>query len=127
MLRCSYGPLMDITDRIRELGSVMAGGKRVALALGGGVLISLFLVACAGSDSGSAAGDVPCVGLMHAGTDHVPPSFPALANQLRDEYGWDVPQAEVDQCANVEKILKSCDIHGKDVVLLWRNLEPFET
>jgi hypothetical protein len=118
---------MDITDRMRALGSVVAGGKRVALALGGAVLISALLAACSGSDSGSASADVPRVGLMHAGIDHVPPSFPALANQLRDEYGWDVPQAEVDQCANVEKILRSCDIRGKDVVLLWRNLEPFET
>ena len=118
---------MDITDRMRTLGSVVAGGKRIALALGGGVLISLLLVACSGSDGGSAATDVPRVGLMHAGIDHVPPSFPALANQLRDEYGWDVPQAAVDRCANVEKILRSCDIRGKDVVLLWRNLEPFET
>ena len=24
------------------------------------------------------------------------------------------------------KILKSCDIRGKDVELVWRNLEPFE-
>ncbi len=117
---------MDITGRMRTLGSVVAGGKRVALALGGAVLISALLAACSGSDSGSASGDIPRVGLMHVGTDHVPPSFPALANQLRDEFGWDVPQADVDRCADVKKILKSCDIEGKDVELEWRNLEPFE-
>ena len=118
--------VMDITDGLKKLGSVVAGGTRVALALSGSVLISAFLAACSGSDSGSAASEVPRVGLMHVGTDHVPPSFPALANQMRDEFGWDVPQGEVDRCADVTKILKSCDIRGKDVGLLWRNLEPFE-
>ena len=32
----------------------------------------------------------------------------------------------MDRCADVKKILRSCDIHGKDVVLLWRNLESSE-
>ena len=118
--------VMDITDGLKKLGSVVAGGTRVAMALSGSVLISALLAACSGSDSGSAASEVPRVGLMHVGTDHVPPSFPALANELRDEFGWDVPQGEVDRCADVTKILKSCDIRGKDVGLLWRNLEPFE-
>jgi ABC-type uncharacterized transport system substrate-binding protein len=117
--------VMDITDRLKRLRSVVAGGRRVALALSGAALMTVVLAACSGSDSGSAASDVPRVGLMHVGTDHVPPSFPALANQLRDKFGWDVPQSDVDRCADVEKILKSCDIHGKDVELLWRNLEPF--
>src|SRR5262249_2492555 len=93
---------MNITDRMRELGSVVAGGRRVALALCGGVLLALSLTACSGSDSGSASSGVPRIGLMHVGTDHVPPSFPALANQLRDKFGWDVPQAEVDRCADVK-------------------------
>lgn len=116
---------MDVTDRMRNLGAVVAGGRRVALALFGAVLITLFLAACSGSDSRSAAGDVPRVGLMHVGTDHVPPSFTALATQLREKYGWDVPAAEVDRCADVKKILTSCDIKGADIELEWRNLEPF--
>src|SRR5262249_4581034 len=90
------------------------------------VLISISLTACSGSDNGSAASDVPRVGLMHVGTDHVPPSFPALANQLRDKFGWDVPEAEVTPCADVKQILKSCDIKANDVNLEWRNLEPSE-
>ena len=117
---------MDITDRMRRLGSVVAGGMRVALALVSAALILLFLAACSGSDSGSAAQDVPRVGLMHVGTDHVPPSFPALATQLREKFGWDVPEADVARCADVKKILKSCDIRGSDIELEWRNLEPFE-
>jgi putative ABC transport system substrate-binding protein len=63
---------------------------------------------------------------MHVGTDHVPPSFSALATELREKFGWDVPEADVARCADVKKILKSCDIRGKDVELEWRNLEPFE-
>ena len=78
---------------MKKLGSVVAGGTRVALALSGSVLISAFLAACSGSDSGSAASEVPRVGLMHVGTDHVPPSFPALANQMRDEFGGTYPRA----------------------------------
>jgi ABC-type uncharacterized transport system substrate-binding protein len=116
---------MDVTDRTRRLGSMVACGKRVALALCGAALVSVFLAACSGSDSGSAASDVPRVGLMHVGTDHVPPSFPALATQLREKYGWDVPEADINRCADV-KILKRCDIEGKDIELEWRNLEPFE-
>ena len=117
---------MDVTDRTRRLGSTVAGRKRVALVLCGAVLVSVFLAACSGSNSGSPAGDVPRVGLMHVGTDHVPPSFPALATQLREKYGWDVPEADINRCADGKKILKSCDIEGKDIELEWRNLEPSE-
>jgi ABC-type uncharacterized transport system substrate-binding protein len=117
---------MDNTDRMRKLGSVVAGGKRVALALGSAVLLSLCLAACSGSDSGSAAVDVPRVGLMHVGTDHTPPSFGALARQLDEKYGWDLPEAEVDRCSDTKVLVKSCDIHGPKVELLWRNLGPGE-
>jgi putative tryptophan/tyrosine transport system substrate-binding protein len=118
--------LMDNTDRMRKLGSVVAGGKRVALALGSAGLLSLCLVACSGADSGSAAADVPRVGLMHVGTDHTPPSFGALARQLDEKYGWDLPEAEVTRCSDTKVLVKSCDIHGPKVELLWRNLGPGE-
>ena len=117
---------MSFAHRMRKPRSLVTNGRRVALALCGAVLISALLTSCSGSDSGSAANDVPQVGLMHVGTDHVPPSFPALATELREKFGWDVPEANVARCADVKKILKSCDIRGKDVELEWRNLEPFE-
>ena len=117
---------MGFINRIRQLGSELAGRKRVALALCGAALMSPLLAACSGSDTGSAAGDVSRVALMHVGTDHVPPSFPALAEALRDKFGWDVPEAEITRCADVKKILKRCDIRGKGIELEWRNLEPSE-
>ncbi len=78
---------------------------RAALALGGAVLMAAVLAACAGSDDdGSAAQDVPRVGLMHVGTDHIPPSWPSLKGRL-EELGW---------------------TDGQNIELMWRNLEPDE-
>lgn len=97
---------------------------RSAVTLVGAVLV-LALAACSGSNGGgSAASDVQRVGLMHVGTDHVPPSLGALILQLDEEYGWHVPEAQVDKC--VEEKRKSCDFRGDDIELLWRNLEPEE-
>jgi putative tryptophan/tyrosine transport system substrate-binding protein len=117
---------MDITDRMKGLGAVMADVQRAGLAICGALLISVSLTACSASDSGSAAQDVPRVGLMHVGTDHTPPSFGALARQLDDKYGWNLPEAEVDRCADTKMLVKSCDIRGPKVELLWRNLTPGE-
>jgi putative tryptophan/tyrosine transport system substrate-binding protein len=61
---------------------------------------------------------------MHVGTDHTPSSFGALARQLDEKYGWDLPEAEVDRCSDTKVLVKSCDIRGPKVELLWRNLEP---
>jgi putative ABC transport system substrate-binding protein len=117
---------MDITDRMKGLGTVVADVERAALAICCALLISVSLTACSASDSGSAAQDVRRVGLMHVGTDHTPPSFGALARQLDEKYGWDLPEAEVDRCADTKMLVKSCDIRGPKVELLWRNLTPGE-
>ena len=71
-----------------------------------GLLLSTALLpACSGSDEGdSGAQDLPRVGLMHVGTDHIPTSWPALKARLT-ELGW---------------------TDGKNVRLIWRNLEPAE-
>ena len=61
---------------------------------------------------------------MHVGTDHVPPSLGTLATELHDKYEWDVPVAQVQRCE--DEIRKSCDFKGRNIELLWRNLEPDE-
>ena len=80
------------TRRSRRLASVVAGCARLVLALCGAALIFVSLTACSASDDGSAAQDVPRVGLMHVGTDHTPSSFGALARQLDEKYGWSLPR-----------------------------------
>jgi putative tryptophan/tyrosine transport system substrate-binding protein len=75
------------------------------LALGSAVLVTALLTACQGSnDDGSAAKEVKRVGLMHVGTDHIPPSWPSLKARL-EEMGW---------------------TDGRNIELMWRNLEPEE-
>jgi putative tryptophan/tyrosine transport system substrate-binding protein len=117
---------MNVMHRTTHLVSVLTGRGRIAAALCVTVVIAGSLSACSGSDSGSAAQDVPRVGLMHVGTDHTPPSFGALARQLQEKYGWELPEAEVDRCADTKVLVKSCDIRGTKVELLWRNLDPSE-
>lgn len=97
----------------------------VRVALGSAFLLAVLTVA-AGCSSGKGATAQPIkrVGLMHVGTDHTPSSFGALARQLDEKYGWDLPEAEVDRCSDTKVLVKSCDIHGTKVELLWRNLEP---
>lgn len=78
----------------------------VALAaLGGAVILAASLTAWAawGSD-GSATQDVRRVGLMHVGTDHIPPALEPLEVRLK-ELGW---------------------TEGKNIELIFRNLEPEE-
>jgi putative ABC transport system substrate-binding protein len=70
------------------------------LALGSAVLLAAFVTAC-GNDS-SAAETVKRVGLMHVGTDHIPPSLDTLKARLQ-ELGW---------------------TEGENIELMWRNLEP---
>lgn len=63
------------------------------------------LAGCGGSDDDTPdRGDIPRVGLMHVGTDHVPTSWPSLKARL-EELGW---------------------TDGENVRLIWRNLEPEE-
>lgn len=91
-----------------------------------GVFLLAALLTASGCSNGRGAGaqTLKRVGLMHVGTDHTPASFGALARQLDDKYGWDLPKAEVDRCSDTKVLVKSCDIHGPKVELLWRNLEP---
>ena len=74
------------------------------LALAGAVLVACLLTACGGKGNTSAAKPVPRVGLMHVGTDHVPPSLDTLKARLK-ELGW---------------------VDGGNIKLIWRNLEPDE-
>jgi ABC-type uncharacterized transport system substrate-binding protein len=70
------------------------------LSLGSAALVVAALSAC-GND-GSAAESVKRVGLMHVGTDHIPPSLDTLKARLA-ELGW---------------------TEGKNIELMWRNMEP---
>jgi putative tryptophan/tyrosine transport system substrate-binding protein len=90
------------------------------------VLFVAAVFAAAGCSSGNtaAAPTIKRVGLMHVGTDHVPPSLGTLATELHEQYGWDVPVAKVKRCE--DEIRKSCDFKGRNIELLWRNLEPDE-
>lgn len=65
-------------------------------------LLAGLLIVSDGSGEGSAAPTVRRVGLMHVGTDHVPPSRDSLYARL-EELGWR---------------------DGGNVELIWRNLEP---
>lgn len=69
----------------------------------GAVLLAASLTGCTGLNGDSpAAQDIKRVGLMHVGTDHVPPSLDTLKARL-EELGW---------------------VEGENVELIWRNLEP---
>ena len=62
----------------------------------------LVAAGCTGSDGEETAGEtMKRVGLMHVGTDHVPPSLDGLKGRLA-ELGW---------------------VEGENIELLWRNLE----
>ena len=75
--------------------------RSMALCLA--AVASLIAAGCTGSDDGDEDADaVKRVGLMHVGTDHVPPSLHGLKQRLA-ELGW---------------------IEGKNIELKWRNLEP---
>lgn len=68
----------------------------------GAVLLAASLTGCTGlNGDGRAAQDIKRVGLMHVGTDHVPPSLDTLRARLK-ELGW---------------------VEGENVELIWRNLE----
>ena len=93
-----------------------------AMAVAGAVLIAAPLAACSGADGESgAAQDVARVGLMHVVLDHVPSSLGGLTTQLEEEFGWDLPDAEVAQCLAEKR--RSCDLRGEEIELMWRNLD----
>ena len=71
----------------------------------GALLVAASLAGCTSADNvGEGQASIPKVGLMHVGTDHIPPSWPALKARLV-ELGW---------------------VDGKNVDLIWRNLRPEE-
>lgn len=73
------------------------------LALGSAGLAVALLIACgSNANGGSSAEALKRVGLMHVGTDHIPPSLDTLKARLQ-ELGW---------------------IEGENIELIWRNLEP---
>jgi putative ABC transport system substrate-binding protein len=81
---------------------------RMLLLTGGAVgvlvisLVALFLTAFDDSGDSSAAQPVRRVGLMHVGTDHIPPALKPLKARLA-ELGW---------------------TEGKNIEFIFRNLEP---
>ena len=74
------------------------------MALPVAALLAASLAACGGSGSNgdSAAETTKRVGLMHVGTDHIPPALEPLKARLA-ELGW---------------------VEGKNIELVFRNLEP---
>jgi putative tryptophan/tyrosine transport system substrate-binding protein len=62
---------------------------------------------------------IPRVGLMHVGTDHVPPSLGTLVGRLAD-LGWiDGSHDEL-----VARLVRDGHVEGPRIQLIWRNLEP---
>jgi putative ABC transport system substrate-binding protein len=89
-------PMLPDRRRTRVLVVALA-------ALGGAVILVVSLTAWASTNGGSSGAEpVRRVGLMHVGTDHIPPSWPALKARLA-ELGWK---------------------DGQNIELIWRNLEP---
>ena len=86
------------------------------------VLLCAFLLgACSSGPGSSTTTTIPRVGLMHVGTDHVPPSLDTLVARLV-ELGWiDGPQDEL-----MAKLTHSGRARSPRIELLWRNLEPGE-
>jgi putative ABC transport system substrate-binding protein len=72
------------------------------LRLGSVVLLAGLLTACGGSKDDQEGQRIQRVGLMHVGTDHIPPSLASLKARLR-ALGW---------------------VEGRNIELNWRNLEP---
>ncbi len=64
-------------------------------------------------------GAIPRVGLMHVGTDHLPPSLGTLVGRLAD-LGWiDGSHDEL-----VARLVHDGHVEGPRIQLIWRNLEP---
>lgn len=93
-----------------------------AVAMAGAALAAAVAAGCAGLGDDSAEADaLPSVGLMHVGLDHIPGSFPALVTQLEEEFGWDLPESELEAC--VEEKRESCVLRGDKLEVIWKNLD----
>ena len=90
------------------------------LALMSVILCAGLLGACStGIGTGPTPPTIPQVGLMHVGTDHVPPSLNTLVRRLA-ELGWiDGSQDEL-----MASLTQQGRFQGQKVELTWRNLEP---
>ena len=92
-----------------------------ALGLAGAVLVAAVAAGCGGFGADAESEAVPSVGLMHVGLDHIPGSFPGLVTQLEEEFGWDLPELELERC--VEEKRESCVLAGEKVQVIWKNLD----
>jgi ABC-type uncharacterized transport system substrate-binding protein len=72
------------------------------LGVSAALLVTSVLAACGSNANGGSAEAIKRVGLMHVGTDHIPPSLDTLKARLV-ELGW---------------------TEGENIELIWRNLEP---
>jgi putative ABC transport system substrate-binding protein len=96
--------------------------RQSLLALASIVMIVGLLGACATGIGGSPTSPpIPRVGLMHVGTDHVPPSLGTLLGRLAD-LGW------IDGSADelVAGLVEDGHVQGPRIELIWRNLEDKE-
>jgi putative ABC transport system substrate-binding protein len=81
--------------------------------------------------SSPAPSPVPKVGLMHVGTDHVPPSLDTLVSRLA-ELGWldsadgAMRQLVGDRTKDAQGKMKQLqgEYDGPRITLIWRDLEP---
>lgn len=99
-------------------------GRRTYILLASALaaLVAALAIGCAGiGDDGSGSESLPSVGLMHVGLDHVPGSFPGLATQLEEEFGWDLPEAKLKECVDEKRT--SCVLTGEKLELIWKNLD----
>jgi putative ABC transport system substrate-binding protein len=83
------------------------------------VFATLFGACAARIGASPTAQAVPRVGLMHVGTDHVPPSLGTLVGRLAD-LGWIDGSAE----ELVAGLVKDGHVQGPKIELIWRNLLP---
>jgi putative tryptophan/tyrosine transport system substrate-binding protein len=92
------------------------------LALMSVIMFTGLLGACSAGIGGSRTAEpIRRVGLMHVGTDHVPPSLGTLVARLH-ELGWiDGSQDEL-----MKSLTQQGRIEGSRMELIWRNLEPQE-
>ena len=90
-----------------------------SLVAAGALLIASLLGACSlGVGASPTPAPIPRVGLMHVGTDHIPPSLGTLVGRLA-ELGWiDGTQDEL-----VASLVKDGRVGGPRIELIWRNLE----
>ena len=99
--------------------------------LTGLVIVAVLLSACSTfAASTPTPGPVPRVGMMHVGTDHVPPSLGTLVGRLA-ELGWidsadEAMRQLVGDGTKVDGRMKQLhgEFDGPRIALIWSNLEP---